>query len=385
MPRGTRNTWWPNLLLAGVAVGMTLLVAEGILRWTWSTEKVTLVHDPLLGFRGRSRAQTIWHREMFGRPRMVTLNEAGFHDHPRASQSPPGTKRLVFLGDSFLEAYQVEIDSSFAQRLARLLPNMEAVNLGVHGYGLGVYALQVRQELAVWHADGVVLCLFLGNDLHDNFAPIASPAVPRFAISQGTLAESHVPARGLRIWLRDEVLARSSLGRWIWLRVIKSSGSAMAIARAAGMVSTPDLARHAAGQHRHMLEVGETLLKDLIDDLQEQSLPLHVLVIPDPFLVHDLAQQHRGIGTVAIDDERYQTEAMVEHVLKRKGVTSTWLRDRFVQANLDGSGVYRHGFGHFTDAAHPLVAKWLAEPVSRLLGPSPVTTPPEIDMRLQGR
>jgi len=159
----------------------------------------------------------------------------------------------------------------------------------------------------------------------------------------------------------------------------------MAIARAAGMVSTPDLARHAAGQHRHMLEVGETLLKDLIDDLQEQSLPLHVLVIPDPFLVHDLAQQHRGIGTVAIDDERYQTEAMVEHVLKRKGVTSTWLRDRFVQANLDGSGVYRHGFGHFTDAAHPLVAKWLAEPVSRLLGPSPVTTPPEIDMRLQGR
>ena len=386
MPRLTRNSWWPNLLIAIVAVGITLLAAEGVLRWTWSTEKVTLVHDPLLGFRGRSSAQTIWHREMFGHPRMVTLNEAGFHDHPRDGQPTPGTKRLVFLGDSFLEAYQVEVDSSFAQRLARRLSdesqegntqvgNIEAVNLGVHGYGLGVYALQASQRLAAWHADGVVLCLFLGNDLHDNFAPIASPAVPRFAIIEGSLVESPVPARGLRVWLRDEVLARSSLGRWIWLRVIKSSGSAMAIARAAGMVSTPDLARHAAGQHRHMLEVGARLLERLIDDLQKQSLHLHVLVIPDPFLVHDLAQQQRGIGTVATNDERFATEAMVEHVLKRKGVTSTWLRERFVEANLDGSGVYRHGFGHFTDAAHPLVAKWLAEPVSQLLNLMPVTTP----------
>lgn len=374
-PSGLTDSRWLLVSLAGLSVLVTLLLIEGILRWTWSTEKVTLVHDSLLGFRGRSHAKTIWHREMFGQPRTVILNEGGYHDHPRQKEPDPERLRIVLLGDSFLEAYQVDVDSSFAQRLARRLSDessqgpVEAVNLGVHGYGLGVYVLQVQQRLASWHADAVLLCLFLGNDLHDNFTPIASPAVPRFAIQDTDLKQVPVPERGLRIWLRDEVLARSSLGRWVWLRLIKSSGSAMAIARAAGMVSTPDLARDAAGQHAQMLQTGKRLLDNLITDLDRQMLPLHVLLIPDPFLVHDLAQQARGVGSVAADDVRRQSEAAIIQTLIDRDITFTNLQDRFVEANLQGEGVYRHGFGHFTDAAHPLVADVLVEPVSKLLRP----------------
>ena len=366
------RAWLPKLLLAAVAVLATMGVAEVVLQWTWSTEKVTLVHDPLLGFRGRGNAHTIWHREMFSHPRMVRLNDDGFHDHPRQHEPAPGTRRLVFLGDSFLEAYQVDIDSSFSQRLAHRLSRsmdhvVESVNLGVHGYGLGVYSLQVGQRLAAWHPDAVVLCLFMGNDLHDNFTPIASAVVPRFDTRQGQLMEHRPPARDLRIWLRDEVLARSSLGRFFWLRVIKSSSWAMARARGLGMVSTPDLASHAAGQHEHMLEVGRLLLLRIIADLRQQGLPLHVFIIPDPFLVHDLAQQHRGVGSVVADDERLQSESMVLRLLEAQGVSYTSAREHFVRANLDSAGFYRSGFGHFTDSAHPVVTELLELPLRELL------------------
>lgn len=376
---GAARRWLYKLLLASASILITLGVAELVLRATWSTEQVTLVHDPLLGFRGRGGARTIWHREMSGQPRMVQLNEAGYHDHPRQRVPPPGTRRLVFLGDSFLEAYQVEIDSNFAQRLARRLTDrpthlptgsgaaIEAVNLGVHGYGLGVFALQVRDRLAAWHPDAVVLSLFLGNDLHDNFLPIASPAVPRFSLRDGQLVEWPAPDRDLRIWLRDEVLARSSLGRWFWLRVIKSSTSAMAIARAAGMVSTPDLASDAAGQQAHLRAVAARLLRQILMDLRQLDVPVHVLLIPDPFLVHDLAQQHRGVGKVAADDERLQLEALVQKVLQEEDVTFTAPRERFFAANLEGVGVYRGGFGHFTDTAHCMVADLLEAPVRQLL------------------
>ena len=361
-----------KLLLATTAVLITCGAAEILLRWTWSTEKVTLVHDSLLGFRGRGHAHTIWHREMFSQPRMVRLNGEGFHDHPRQPEPVPGTRRLVFLGDSFLEAYQVDIDSSFSQRVARRLSQsteheVEAVNLGVHGYGLGVYSLQVRQRLAHWNPDAVVLCLFLGNDLHDNFTPIASSVVPGFSAPQGQLVERQPPGRDLRIWVRDEILARSSLGRFFWLRVIKSSNSAMAMARGLGMVSTPDLASDAAGQHAHLLDVGRRLLRRIIADLRQQELPLHIFVIPDPFLVHDLAQEQRGIGSVRADDQRLQAEAMVLDLLQAQGVSYTSVRDQFVRANLDEAGVYRSGFGHFTDSAHPVVAGLLDVPLRQLL------------------
>ena len=77
---------------------------------------------------------------------------------------------------------------------------VEAVNQGVHGYGLGAYALQVDERLSAWHPDMVVLCLFLGNDLHDNFTAVASPAVPRFHMSGGEVVYLPVSPADARTW-----------------------------------------------------------------------------------------------------------------------------------------------------------------------------------------
>lgn len=367
-PPGAR--WPANLALAAAACALTLGAVELTLRATWTAERVTLVHDPLLGFRGRSHAQTVWTREMAGQPRTVRLNAGGFHDHERGAVPAPNTARLVFLGDSFAEAYQVEVDSSFSQRLARRLTDragagrqLEAVNLGVHGYGLGVYALAVRQRLMAWHPDAVVLCLFLGNDLHDNFEPVASPAVPRYRVEREELVYLPAPAADLRTWVRDGVLARSVLVRWLWMRVIKTSGAAMGMARAAGMVSTPDLASDAAGRVDELLAVARRLLAQIASDLERSGVPLFVFAIPDPFHVHDLAR--RAPPSL----ERTAVEDGVLAILVDLGIPHLYPRDEFVRARQDGEGFYRGAFGHFADAAHPRVAALLEDGVWAMVAP----------------
>jgi lysophospholipase L1-like esterase len=376
MREGPPRRWPANLALVLVTTTATLGAAELLLRATWTVERVTILHDPLLGFRGRPHGSTPWTREMAGHPRTVRLNAEGFHDHERTRDVPPGTRRIAFVGDSFLEAYQVDIDAGFAPSVGRRLTNrarpegyaVETINQGVHGYGLGVYALQVRERLSAWHPDAVVLCLFLGNDLHDNFTAVASPAVPRFHMSGGEIVYLPVSPAGARTWLRDNILAHSVLVRFVWMRVIKTSGGAMGLARAAGMVSTPDMESDAEGRLPEMLTVAAHLLERIATDLRQRGVPLFVFVIPDPFYVQDLVDAARdGTSASKLRPQRQAIESGVLQVLRELGVAHLYPRDAFVQARLDGDGYYRNGFGHFTDEAHRVVAKALEEPLWRLL------------------
>ena len=369
--------WLTHLALAAAAIGGTLAAAELLLRATLTVERITIAHDPLLGFRGRPHASTIWTREMAGQARTVNLNAEGFHDRERTPAVAPGTRRLLFVGDSFLEAYQVDIDSSFSQRVGRRLSNrafaVEAVNQGVHGYGLGVYALQVRERLPAWDTHGAVLCLFLGNDLQDNFTPVASPAVPRFHVDDSSKRVVYLPAPAAdgRTWLRDHILAQSMLVRFLWMRLLKKSGSAMQMARAAGMVSTPDLEGDSGGRTAEMLVVANYLLQRIAEDLRARDVPLFVLVIPDPFHVNDLYKRagagRDGTKAPPLDAERQAIESGVLQILGQLNIEYIYPRADFVQARLDGDGYYRNGFGHFTDAAHGAVAALLEEPLRKLV------------------
>jgi hypothetical protein len=361
---------------------VSLGAAELLLRATWTVERVTIFHDPLLGCSGRPHGSTVWTREMAGHPRTVKLNAEGFHDHERTRDVPPGMRRVAFVGDSFLEAYQVEIDAGFSQSVARRLTNrarsegyaVEAVNQGVHGYGLGAYALQVDERLSAWHPDMVVLCLFLGNDLHDNFTAVASPAVPRFHMSGGEVVYLPVSPADARTWLRDNVLARSVLIRFLWMRLIKTSGGAMQLARAAGMVSTPDLESDAGSRSGEMLKVAAHLLERIATDLRQRGVSLFVFVIPDPFWVQDLVNAARAARddtpALRLHMQRQEIESGVLQILTQLRIAHLYPRDDFVQARLDGDGYYRNGFGHFTDEAHRVVAGQLEEPLWRLLGDS---------------
>jgi hypothetical protein len=193
-------------------------------------------------------------------------------------------------------------------------------------------------------------------------------------MSGGEVVYLPVSPADARTWLRDNVLARSVLIRFLWMRLIKTSGGAMQLARAAGMVSTPDLESDAGSRSGEMLKVAAHLLERIATDLRQRGVSLFVFVIPDPFWVQDLVNAARAARddtpALRLHMQRQEIESGVLQILTQLRIAHLYPREDFMQARLDGDGYYRNGFGHFTDEAHRVVAGQLEEPLWRLLGDS---------------
>ncbi len=105
---------------------------------------------------------------------VVEINEAGFRDLPHDRSEAGDAIRIVVLGDSFMEAYQVDLEVSLPRQLAARWNDpdgsarAEVSNLGVGGYGTA-QQLRVFEELGIaYRPHWVVLAFYTGNDVENN-------------------------------------------------------------------------------------------------------------------------------------------------------------------------------------------------------------------------
>lgn len=102
----------------------------------------------------------------------VSINAAGFADYDHDLIPPPGRYRIAILGDSFIEAVQVDRSLNLCSRLAASLPatpgrSYEVFNFGVAGAGTAqayeLFGAQVRP-----YRPNLVLLAFYPNDVLNN-------------------------------------------------------------------------------------------------------------------------------------------------------------------------------------------------------------------------
>ena len=120
------------------------------------------VNEPGAVYRHKSADVNVWFR----------INGQGMRaDRDFAREKPPGTKRIVSLGDSFTVGYEVEGEETFSSVLeARLRAagrQVEVLNAGVSGYGNAEECVYLERELFAYSPD-LVLVSFYQNDLVDN-------------------------------------------------------------------------------------------------------------------------------------------------------------------------------------------------------------------------
>jgi hypothetical protein len=128
--------------------------------------------DPVLGwrntpgFRGGARTSEFTVQ--------VAINSHGLRDEERPYARPPGGRRILVLGDSFVAAAHVNLEQMMSKQLQGLLRAgeparpIEVVNAGVSGYGQAQEYLYLDTEGFKYSPDLVVVVVFLGNDLIDN-------------------------------------------------------------------------------------------------------------------------------------------------------------------------------------------------------------------------
>ena len=142
--------------------------------------------------------------KQFG-PVTYTINEDGFRGGTAAVPKPRGTRRVMFLGDSFTFGWGVNDEETFSRQLETLLNDSETsgdvawecLNLGVSGYNTTQERLLFEENVDRLDPD-IVALVFYRNDLEPNLDSKSNPALQyRYA----------------RFWLWEE--AKIRLNGWL--------------------------------------------------------------------------------------------------------------------------------------------------------------------------
>jgi lysophospholipase L1-like esterase len=164
--------WKLNTLLCGLALTLPLTLAELSLRPFWdSTRKdaALFIKDPLLGWR--LRPHTTAYREA-----VIAVNAQGHRGPERAIPKPPGTQRILFLGDSIAYGLRLNDNQTYPRKIETLLHSLtgqtvECVNTGVPGYSTWQEYLYYKNEGYRFEPDIVVLS-FCMNDVLNTYTGV---------------------------------------------------------------------------------------------------------------------------------------------------------------------------------------------------------------------
>ncbi len=166
------------LLLAAISGILAVALAEFGLRIASALVYPALYAiDDELGWRHTTNLQRTL-QDVNGRSVQFSTEAHGLRP---TSTSPPATaptRTLLFIGDSFTEASQVNTGESFVGIVASQLADTRCLNAGVGGYSTVQQLLALKTQLTPGQPDMVVLAIY-ENDFVDNLMPFFSGLGPR--------------------------------------------------------------------------------------------------------------------------------------------------------------------------------------------------------------
>lgn len=190
----SRKTGWRvNVILILLSLGLSLLLAEALLRWVGHDHPQLYRLDPLVGWRPRPGV-TGWY---FGEAEnYIAINREGYRDVDHPLVKPQGTYRILLLGDSMSEGVEVAFQDLYWKRLESILPqcrsfsgrHIEVISFAVNGYSTAQEYLTLRERGLKYRPDLVLLAFFTGNDFTDNVQALGRHRDrPYFVLRDGRL------------------------------------------------------------------------------------------------------------------------------------------------------------------------------------------------------
>lgn len=182
-----------NTLIFLVAIIISLLIAEFGIRIV-SPQNLILIHDDIwipdstLGWKAKPNADM---KVNWGEGKVTfRTDENGYRIFREdVIETAVVKKKILFIGDSFVQGLQVEQNETFVNLAAEKLSEIagesyRAVNAGCSGWNVGQYYLQAKDALAKAEYDFGVVCLWVGDDIYEGidttFTPYDAKTIHRF-------------------------------------------------------------------------------------------------------------------------------------------------------------------------------------------------------------
>lgn len=212
-----------GVVLAGVALEVGVRALHLVPDRFWE-------HDPLVGTRLKPGVEGWWTQEEHEFRVPVRINSLGLRDLERPETKPAGVKRVLLIGDSHVEALQVQLEQAIGRQLEENLrrtdATVEVISAGVSGYGTAGEYLFFQDRGWKLGADLVLLAFYPGNDVKNNSPDLEKSLVPQYDASGELIRiDTDPPGRGERsivgrshayTYIRKLVLTRQpAVARWL--------------------------------------------------------------------------------------------------------------------------------------------------------------------------
>jgi hypothetical protein len=189
-------------------------------------------YHPMLGW-----TNVPGYRSDAGVPFEVTINSQGLRGSREFAPTPdPAVTRIALFGDSLAFGEEVDDDATIAAHLERGRRDVEVLNFGVHGYGLGQAVLRLEIDGARFVCDHVVLAVLFPEDLIRDEAGRFVHAKPVFRLDGDLVVVENTPvpeASRMPLVMRHSYAAAWLFGRrGVWHRTHAGGGPNLELGKA---------------------------------------------------------------------------------------------------------------------------------------------------------
>lgn len=151
------------------------------------------------------------------------INKAGWNAPFEYKEERTDAKRIVVIGDSYVQAFQVDNDKNFHQLLNQNLgPKYEVYGMGISGAPLSQYLNVARYAREKYNPD-----IFIFNLIHNDFdeslthLPRADRKFLTYKIEDNLLIEvpAYKPPLSIANKIYRNVLKKSAIFRYLWINI----------------------------------------------------------------------------------------------------------------------------------------------------------------------
>jgi lysophospholipase L1-like esterase len=383
-----------GLTVFAITMALLLVVLEVVLRLAGYSNVRISKRDENRGTARMPRVQLVYTDEGFSH---VRFNGAGFRDDDWTQQKPSDTLRIAILGDSYVEALQVEEHERFSEVAERELNasgaaggrKVQVMSFGVSGYGTAQELMTLRHHVWQYSPDLVVLAITPANDIRNNLKALElDDGRPYFHYVNGELVldESFRRSPGhnrrgalydLLLWATDHsTLAdftlrtvRSAASRASRRRQIEKAGVAGGFEDEAGLDVWVYSEPHDADQ-QEAWHVTEGIIRLMNEEVRKRGSRFLAVTLSSGRQVDpDLTVRQDFMRRLSVTDLFYPERRLCA-LGERAGFAVLALAPA-LQTYAEHNGVVLHGFsgsssGHWNQVGHREVGRLLAEQVAAM-------------------
>lgn len=270
-----------------------------------------------------------------------------------ASASSPKAKKILFIGDSFTFGNEVDDDLTFAYLIGKTLPDVQTINMGVPGYGIGQAMLKLEEKGVLHEPDIIVFGIHPPNVQRAQLSFYAA-AKPQFVYDENATKMS---IRGRPVPPPQEQLASVR-------RDFQFESSVLAIIINVAVTRIPWIADWF--REKTLLEyarVSEAVLRRVQSIANSRGIQFIIVQIPDGKTFQDTSTRNQLA-------DQYPIPSLLLSVYKKLGIPYIDMDEVFLQ-KLGMENTFLHaythptpgGVGHLSVKGNEIVSKVLMDEI----------------------